>query len=453
MSQSRFLQEEYSKKIRQTVNNVAINVAIADLVAAQKARHSDGSKWLSKSSQSYQHTIALLQPVGVKITYNALMKRVSRALLGDRAMAEITLTNSPEQSVVSSPLPHKRADDSLNDSLTSESEDTDEIKHKSLAGGRPKGSTNTKKKQNLSDASKCTDAIIFEYSRKYNASKSVGGKVKYGYLKRLIDEKKKEFGVNCSIPISTIKNCVYAGALTTHHRAKSPLDKVEEALVQICIQMGKICQPLSCTEAIALMNDMVENTKTKQKLIEFHDSRKLGTYGFEKGQVTTGWWRGFLRRRKDKLVTKRGEKIALNRSDWATLPNIWQMYKVIYNEMVDANVAVALENSIFTDINGKPEDHETKRFGLGQNIKITKPEWILFADEIGFITSQKKDEKFVVERGTNPQTMSSTQITNLPCSHSLLHLARQFVVQSFFREKAMFQPPGGLALIIASLQF
>ena len=95
MSQSQFLQEEYSKKICQTVNNAAINVAIADLVAAQKARHTDGSKRLSKSSQSYQHVIASLQLVGVKITYNALMKRVSRASLGDIAMAEITLQTHP----------------------------------------------------------------------------------------------------------------------------------------------------------------------------------------------------------------------------------------------------------------------------------------------------------------------------------------------------------------------
>jgi hypothetical protein len=70
---------------------------------------------------------------------------------------------------------------------------------------------------------------------------------------------------------------------------------VEAALVQICIQTGKIRQPLSCTKAIALMNDMIENTNTKQKLIEFRQSRRLGTYGFEKGQVTSGWWRGVLR--------------------------------------------------------------------------------------------------------------------------------------------------------------
>ncbi len=116
------------------------------------------------------------------------------------------------------------------------------------------------------------------------------------------------------------------------------------------------------------MNDMIENTNTKQKSIEFQQSRRLGIYGFDKDQVTSGWWRGFLQRHEDKLVTKRGEKFALNRSDWTTLPNIRQMYEVIYNEMVDANVAVSLENPIFTDINRQPEDHDTKRFGLAQNI-------------------------------------------------------------------------------------
>ena len=42
--------------------------------------------------------------------------------------------------------------------------------------------------------------------------------------------------------------------------------------------------------------------------------------GFENGKVTTGWWRGFLRQHKDELVTKQGEKSALNRSNWMTLP-------------------------------------------------------------------------------------------------------------------------------------
>ena len=75
MSQSKFLQEEYSKKIRQAANKAAINVAIADLVAARKVRHADGGKRLIKSNHSYKNVVASLQSVGVDITYDAPMKR------------------------------------------------------------------------------------------------------------------------------------------------------------------------------------------------------------------------------------------------------------------------------------------------------------------------------------------------------------------------------------------
>ncbi len=132
---------------------------------------------------------------------------------------------------------------------------------------------------------------------------------------------------------------------------------------------------------------MIENTHMQLKLIDFHQSRRLGTEVFEKGKVTLGWWRGFLRRHKDGLVTKQGKKIALNRSNWTTLPNIKQMYEVIYNEMVDTRIAVTLQNPIFIDVNGKPKDDKAKRFGLKRNIKITKPKWILFANESEFNTS------------------------------------------------------------------
>ena len=44
MSQSRFIEEEYSKKYRKAANNAAINSAITDLVAARKNRRADGGK-------------------------------------------------------------------------------------------------------------------------------------------------------------------------------------------------------------------------------------------------------------------------------------------------------------------------------------------------------------------------------------------------------------------------
>ena len=51
---------------------------------------------------------------------------------------------------------------------------------------------------------------------------------------------------------------------------------------------------------------------------------------------------------------------------------IEQMYEVIYDEMLDAGIAISLQIPIFTDIDGNPVD-ETKHFGQKQSIKITKP--------------------------------------------------------------------------------
>ena len=210
--------------------------------------------------------IASLQSVGVGITYDALMKRVARASVED-SIAEIRIPKSSAESEVSSLSPHEQADDSLTSENTTKATLHDDQflgtpKFKSCVGGRPKGSTKAKKKNDKENESKCTDSIVMEYSRRYNAAQSVGGRVEKGYLERLIDEKKKEFGINISISSRNIMNRTHRGL------PKSPLKEVEVALVEICIQMGKIRQPLSCTEAITLMNDMIENTNTKQKLIE-----------------------------------------------------------------------------------------------------------------------------------------------------------------------------------------
>ena len=112
MSQSRFLQEEISKKYRQAANNAAINAAITDLVAARNVRHADRRKRLIKSSNSYKNVIASLQSAGVNITYDAMMKRVSRASVED-IITEIRLTNTSTESVVSSLSSREQAADSL----------------------------------------------------------------------------------------------------------------------------------------------------------------------------------------------------------------------------------------------------------------------------------------------------------------------------------------------------
>ncbi len=188
-----------------------------------------------------------------------------------------------------------------------------------------------------------------EYRRALVESKSAGKKVAHGFLQELINKETKEFGVSRIISKETIRTHLSCGTMPSKHQGvQSPLAAAEVALVAICIQMGKTRQPLSSTEAVRVMNDLIDGIKTQEALVSFQTSRKLGSHKLHNGKVTTGWWRGFLKSHGNEIFTKRGERFALNRDDWTTFENIQQMYDVIYDELVNARVAFALSEPIFT---------------------------------------------------------------------------------------------------------
>ncbi len=81
----------------------------------------------------------------------------------------------------------------------------------------------------------------------------------------------------------------------------------------------------------------------------------------------------FLRRNGNRVVTQKGKKFAVDRSDWTTLGNMQQMYDVIYNEMVDAKVAEKLNLPVFMNQKGEAVE-ESKRFGMKVNTKLSHPE-------------------------------------------------------------------------------
>ncbi len=86
-----------------------------------------------------------------------------------------------------------------------------------------------------------------------------------------------EFGVLDNTSVDTIRSRVKRGNLNpSHPGVVSPLEEAEKALVVICIQMGKIRQPLSCTEGIQLMKDLIKDTSIQDTLKEFKMVRKLG---------------------------------------------------------------------------------------------------------------------------------------------------------------------------------
>ena len=99
--------------------------------------------------------------------------------------------------------------------------------------------------------------------------------------------------------------------------------------------------------------------------------------------------------------------------------------------MLDAKIAKLVAHTS-TDQYSNTVDEEGQ-CGMKQNIRITHPSYIMFADESGFSTSQKKDghvggQKFVVESGTLLQIVASTTDHKFTFFHSLLQPVRLFVV-------------------------
>ena len=126
------------------------------------------------------------------------------------------------------------------DNITSEEVINNSHRVGASTGGRHRGTTKTHKKQENENDLKCIELIVLEYSGQISAAKSTGEKVEYGCLNKMIEEKKIEFNVRCNISKKTIFTRIYRGSASTPHRGtKPPLEGVEPAFLQICIQMGK----------------------------------------------------------------------------------------------------------------------------------------------------------------------------------------------------------------------
>ncbi len=248
MSQS-ILKEGYAESLRNAASKAAINKVVSDLVAARKALGSNQNR-LGKNNNIYQLAIDALDTVGTTISKLALQQRVSRALKEEKnsqltvpgqvrmtsSMTEVSSLTSPDIENSPSTETFPIVDDIASEEVTNNSHRVG-----TSAGGQPRGTTKTQKKQENENDLKCIEVIVLEYSGQVSAAKSVEERVEYGCLNKIIEDKKIEFNVEHNISKKTIHTRVYRGSASTPHRGtKSPLEGVEPAFLQICIQMGKL---------------------------------------------------------------------------------------------------------------------------------------------------------------------------------------------------------------------
>ena len=277
-------------------------------------------------------------------------------------------------------------------------------------GGRPKGTTIKAKRDMKVALREALNEISTSYQREIDIARTLGFQaVKKGCLDKIIEQKKKEFGIPDGFEIKK-------GLIRSRLQRKkpivnglgpeSPMVDAEPQLVELIIRMGRIRRCLTPTQCLHLANDLIKGTEIEARVINF--KKKLFHRDYDSAELGLRYWSGFKKRWSHKLIMKRGQKFALDRASSTTFANMSKMYDEVYDAMVDCKVARVLDRPVFMDNDGSITDDPDNRFGVKVTHTITHPDMCLVVDEVGSNLSQKGDghiggQMYMCERGAVPQ--------------------------------------------------
>ena len=279
-----------------------------------------------------------------------------------------------------------------------------------LKGGRPKGTTEESKKRDSDALIAAKNEIAVEYKK---AKTDIGDKpVSNGTMHQIIKNVKAKRGIpdDIEIKVDTIRRRVARDRpIISSLGSKSPLAAIEAAVVIIIIQMARIRRSLTPSNGLKLVNDMINGTDIQKDLIKWKEINTSNT----SGSVGKKYWRNFMRRHGDKIISKRGAKYSLDRANWSTYSNFKDMYDHNYEEMEVAGVAKRRAEPVWMDRNGNICD-EKDALGCKVTHDLIHPEMCLVGDEVGGNLNMDNDgyvggEKLLCAKGTIPQQKTSTR--------------------------------------------
>ena len=138
---------------------------------------------------------------------------------------------------------------------------------------------------------------------------------------------------------------VYVG----HGGHTTPLQRIEPEIVSVLIQMARIRQSLTPSQAIQLINSMIVGTSVQRELVKFKDKY---SHGGEGGCVGQGYWAGFKKRNWHLILLKQGQKYELDCASWSTYSNFSQIYRQVYEQMVEVKLAIEMDTPEWQDASG-----------------------------------------------------------------------------------------------------
>ena len=272
-------------------------------------------------------------------------------------------------------------------------------------GGRPAGFKSSLLKQHKE---KLEEAKVLA-SQEYQLRKKEKTKLGNGELKKIIIEKLKDVGlpednhdlIHPKTIVSRVSRGNLYGVLGSYSNT-SPMASIEPVLAEICRHLNRMAKSITIKEFLALANDIIIDTDTEINVKLFQ--RKVCGITNNKTKLGKRYFYNFMKRHNDILHTSKITKRCVNRLEWGTYDNIKKMYKLVYTEMVAANVAKYIDPaSYFDKLNNEVDAKDDTRYGTFSDIKITDPSYILFVDECGSSTNMRKDKtgnkKVIAEKG------------------------------------------------------
>jgi hypothetical protein len=245
-------------------------------------------------------------------------------------------------------------------------------------GGRPKGTTKRaaaktckKMKESITKA-----ALLYEKAKE-EARKEGKLAVSKGVLEKIVSDVETEAGLSANtISLDTIRSRIKRGnAKGINCYAISPIADLEPLIVEFCIRLAKIGNPLTKKTVTLLANDLVTDNEYESRIINCKKDRHL----VSDGTLGDAWYRGFMTRHKEVLTNKQRTVKDVKRNTWVTVENFESMYENVYEAMVEAGIAEKKEEAV---------QYET---GRPSQYVLTKPEYLLFVDETGCNTNQLDD--------------------------------------------------------------
>ena len=270
------------------------------------------------------------------------------------------------------------------------------------SGGRPKGTTIVNQHHHKEALRAAKNEIATLYKEEKTKCNNNGKKLPKGWLKMTIDNVVNTRGLppSTSISLNTIRNQKQAIVLSDRGCA-TLMSGVEPQLVTLILAMAQARRCLRASECLSLANDLIKGTEVEKKIIE-RKKKRSERYDDNSPVLGKKYWQLFNKRWKHKLVTRRGQKFALERSNSLTYHNVKKMYDDVYNALVESGNAI------------QTQEHSSKFDGpLMTQFHLTHPHNCLVVDEVGTDTSQKGDghiggAKYYCGRGCVPQNQSSS---------------------------------------------